>query len=97
MVEEADYERAVAQLGGAQFVDEALAPIMNGIESNPLGFPEVPGMPGIHLARTTIAVRGLELIPALRLWFRVNEAARMVYLLYVEWAPPEDMAIGDSL
>ena len=75
----------------------ALAPIMNAIEGNPLSFEEVPGLKGIRLARTTIAVRGLKLVPAMRVWFRATVDIKTVYLLYVELAPPEDMAIGDSL
>lgn len=97
VIEEDSFERSAAQLGGLRYVDAALAPIMNVVESNPLAFEEVPGMPGIRVARTKVSVTGLEMIPALRLWLRTSEASSTVYLLYVELAPPEDMAIGDSL
>ncbi len=97
VIEEDSFQRSAAQLGGLQYVDAALAPIMNAVESNPLAFEKVPGMPDIRVARTKISVTGLEMIPALRLWLRTSEASRTVYLLYVELAPPEDMAIGDSL
>ena len=70
---------------------------MNAIESNPLAFPEVPGLDGIHLARTKLAIRDLEIIPALRVWFRPSKQSNTVYLLWVELAPPEDMGLGENL
>lgn len=97
VVEEHSFEIAAAQLGGLQKVDRALAPIMSGIYGNPLGYAVVPGSNGIRLARTRLVIDKLELIQALRVWFRVNEATQTVYLLYAEIAPPEDMEIGDSI
>lgn len=97
IVEEHSYEIAVGRLGGARWVDEALAPIMNAVESNPLAFPEVPGSPGVRLARTTLRIQALSLIPALSLWFRAEEVSKTVYLLYIEPSWPEDMAYAKTI
>lgn len=95
VIEEASFETSVAQLGGARRVDEALAPIMDAVERNPLAFPGVPQFPGIRVAKTTLAVKGLELVPAMRVWLKPIEETRTVYLLYVDMAPANDMAFGD--
>lgn len=97
VVEENSFERSAAQLGGLKWVDRALAPIMLAVEGNPLAFPVVPGTDGIRIARNLLVINDLELIPSLRVWFRVSEQSRTVYMLYVELAPPEDMGIGDSI
>jgi len=77
-------------------MDENLAPILDALTLNPLGFPVVPGLNAVYLARTSLAVRQLELIPSYRVWFRVDEKARRVHLLFVEMAPPEDMQTDDE-
>ena len=97
IVEESSFERAVAALGGSRKIDEALAPIMNAIEGNPYVFDEVPGGNGVRLARTTIQIKDLNLIPSMWLWFRVSAAYHTISLLYVEYAPPEDMGYGGDI
>lgn len=57
VVEEDSFERSAAQLGGLRYVDAALAPIMNVVESNPLAFEEVPDMPGIRVAHENFSDR----------------------------------------
>lgn len=98
ILEEESFARAVAQCGTHYFFDEALAPIDYALNRNPLGFPEVPGFPNIRLAKTKLRLlKTTEIIPSYRLWFRVDEATRIVHKLYVEIAPPEDMGFGESL
>lgn len=97
IVEENSFERSAAQLGGLKWVDRALAPVMLAIEGNPLAFPIVPGTNDIRVARTLLIINDLELIPSLRVWFRVSSQSQTVYMLYVEVAPPEDMGIGESV
>lgn len=95
--EEESFNTAVAQCGSHQFFDVALAPLEYALHRNPLAFEEVPGVPGVRLARTTLRLNGLEIIPSYRLWFRLDEARRKVAKLWVEIAPPEDMGLADDL
>ena len=66
VIEEDSYQRAVAQCGSYEFFDDALAPIEYALHRNPQGFPEVPGFPAIHLAKTKLRLSGLEVIPSYR-------------------------------
>jgi hypothetical protein len=97
IVEEESYALSVSQCGTFEFFDEALAPIEYALSRNPLGFPAVPGFPNIHRAKTKLRVFAQMVIPSYRLWFRVNTETKFVHKLFIEIAPPEDMAFGDSL
>ncbi len=97
VLEEESYELSVAQCGTHQFFDEALSPITFSLNRNPTGWPKVQGFSDIYLAKTKLRLRGLEIIPSYRLWFRAVEATRRVHKLWVELAPPEDMGLGKSL
>lgn len=94
--EEHTYELAVAQCGGYQFFDEALAPLEYALHRNPEGFDLVPGFKDIYIARTKLRLLGAEIIPSYRLWFRIDQASREVHKLWVEIAPPEDIGLWDS-
>jgi hypothetical protein len=97
IIEEENWQRAIAQLGGARRVDRAIAPIIDALHRNPEGFDRVPGFSSLYLARTKLAIRQLEVIPSYRVWFRTDVAERTVYLLWIEIAPPEDMGLTDNL
>lgn len=92
--EEETYERCVAQLGGAQKVDAAIAPLVNALSLNPRGFP-FAGYKDIRLARTRLVFRGSQVIPALSILFRI-EAPNTVVLLNVEMTMPEDLEATDE-
>lgn len=61
------------------------------VNINPHGFDEVPGFPGIHIAKTKVIVDGNKIIPALTLWFRIDEVSRVVTKLYIEMTDPDEM------
>ncbi len=50
-----------------------------------------------HVDGTKLRVFAQVVIPSYRLWFRVNAETKFVHKLFIEIAPPEDMAFGDSL
>lgn len=94
--DEHSYELAAAQCGAYPLLDDALAPLDYALHRNPLGFDQVPGYPGIYIARTKLRLFGLEIIPSFRLWFRVDIDRREVHKLWVEIAPPDDMGLWDD-
>jgi hypothetical protein len=67
-----------------------------GLKRNPLGYPLVPGLSSIHLAKTRLRVMEGTWVPALRMWFRPEHADRTVVKLYVEPCPPDDMKFADD-
>lgn len=79
----------VAQVGGAKFVDRALAAIIDAISKNPKGFPST-GVKNIFLAKTQIIFLSAEVVPALNLRFRIT-GPHSVELLHLEICPPEEM------
>ena len=88
------YALCVSQIGGALFIDRALAPILNGLSLNPMGFPEVPSTT-IRIAKTRVAMKEGEIIPALTLRFRVTPP-HSVELLHLEVSTPEEMEIDND-
>ena len=94
VLEEESYQRAVAQCGSYEYLDDTLAPVDFALHRNPLGFAEVPSFPGIHLAKTKLRFAGLEIVPSFRMWLRVDVAARRVHKVCVEIAPPDDMGFA---
>jgi hypothetical protein len=81
--EESTYAAAVEKLGGAQLVDGALEVIVEAISLRPEGFDEIPGWAPLRIAKTDRIERAGGAIPALRLWFRIEDEST-VSLLYVE-------------
>lgn|SRR5579871_4827207 len=96
IVEEQSWDVAVANCGTHQFFDDALAPIDYALHRNPLGLPVVPGFPNLRIAKTKLRFIGGEIIPSYRIWVRLDEQNRVVYKLWVEIAPPEDMGLWDE-
>lgn len=85
-----DYLRGVAQCGGAEAVDAAIAPIIYTLYKNPLAHPETD-LPHIRLARTRLRINGPDVILSHSVWFRANESLREVELLWVEYTDPNEM------
>jgi hypothetical protein len=52
IIEEPSYKRAVILLGGAEACDEALAVVTYALHRSPIGFPPVPNVRGVYLAKT---------------------------------------------
>ncbi len=88
------YALCVAQVGGAVFVDRALAAIVDALSRNPLAFPET-GVSEIRIAKTKLVWLGTDVVPALTLRFRVSPP-HSVELLHLELSPPEDMEIVED-
>ena len=76
--------------------DLALAPLDYALSRNPMGFPQVPGYPNIHLARTKLRITPGEIIPGYSLWVRVEEKTRSVHKLHVEISAPDDLELWDD-
>lgn len=83
------YALCVSNIGSAQYVDRALAAILDAISKNPAGFPST-GVNDIRIAKTEIVFLGVEVVPALNLRFRLS-GAHTVDLLHLEICPPEEM------
>lgn len=81
--------------GGFQKVDEIIAPIVYTLHRDPLGYDST-GVAGVSLARTKLRFNGPEIFLSHLVWFRLDEAARQVTLLWVETASPDDMEIPDD-
>jgi hypothetical protein len=92
--EEETFERCVAQMGGAEYMDRALAVLTNALSLNPRAFP-FAGYGQIRLARTRLVFRGREVIPALSVRFYI-EPPKTVVLLHVEQTMPEEMEASDE-
>ena len=91
IVEQEQFDRGVAGLGGYRFVDEALRSLAASLHSNPTAFPApIQSRPDIRLAKTTVII-GPRLIPALSVFFRLDEKSRTVFLLHVERTDPDDI------
>jgi hypothetical protein len=90
-----DYARGVAQCGGAQQVDEAIAPIIYALHRQPLAFPETE-ISEIRLARTRLRFNGPDVTLSHSVWFKVDETNRVVELLWVEYSRPDDMDWGEN-
>jgi hypothetical protein len=96
IIEEPSFKRAVILLGGAEVCDEALAVLTYALHRNPIGFPPMPNVRGVYLAKTKIKIIGRTIIPSYRLWFRVSENDKTVFKLWVEISPPEDMGFWEE-
>jgi len=86
LVEEESFAEAMAALGGAQYLEPALAALAGSLVRN-----------NVRLAKTKAGTIGEDHMPALRLWFTVGtgkepegEDDGCVYLLYIEAVSEED-------
>ncbi|WP_133117292.1 hypothetical protein [Mesorhizobium sanjuanii] len=96
VTEDPSFEPSVIGCGGYAIVDEVLTAIDYALHRNPLGFPSVPGMPNIRLAKTSLRIRDGFIIPALTLRFWTDAHSRTVFKLYVEISKPEEMKHWDD-
>ena len=86
VVESAEYSRCRSDIGDCHRVDDVLCGVMTALSSHPKKYDLVEGMKDVRLAKT---VRYRE-IPALAIWFKVNDTKEAVELLMVERLPDED-------
>ena len=92
IVEEPSYARSVAEIAELfAHLDEAIAPLDYALHRNPEGLPEVPGVRGIFLAKTSLRFIGTRIIPALSLWVRLDRESKRVYKLWLSVSSPEQM------
>ena len=82
LVEEEPFTRQAKKLGGAGNIDHALNPIIEALATRPEGFPTIPGWAPIRLAKMEPILYKDDVIPAIRVWFRID--GETVYLLYLE-------------
>jgi hypothetical protein len=94
--EEDSYDDALLMCGGHEFVDDALSMIDEALCKNPLGFQKFNRNSDIHFAKTKLRIRRGSVIPAMTLFFTVDEAKRIVTKLHVKYSSPEEMAISDD-
>jgi hypothetical protein len=88
------YSLCVSQIGGAKFVDKAIAALVNALSLNPQGFPPA-GVPGIRIAKTQMVFSNGQIVPALSLRFRIIPP-HTVELLHIEISSPDEMEFGDD-
>ncbi|HEX4738127.1 MAG TPA: hypothetical protein VH331_11260 [Allosphingosinicella sp.] len=88
------YEDAVLMCGGHEFVDEALSPVDEALNKNPLGFQQLHNASDIRFAKTKLRISKGNPIPAMTLFFTVDEEKRLVTKLHVKYSSPESMAFG---
>jgi hypothetical protein len=96
VIEDDSYLRAVALCGGYEYVDQIIAPLDYHLHRKPTEFEPIPGFPNYYMAKTKLRISGADVILSHRLWFRVDEAQRKVWKLWVEPAAPEDMAFSEN-
>jgi hypothetical protein len=92
ILETDEWIKSARALGDAERVEEALAPIFDGLFLNPEGFPQAPGRPPEYrIAKTdpSQSETGRE-IPAVSVWLRIERGFNRVCLLYVEIIPDDD-------
>ena len=90
------YEEAILQCGGHEFVDDALCMVDEALNRNPLGFEKLHHGSDFWIAKTKLRLKAGRVIPAMTMFFTVDEEQRLVTKLWVKMSSPETMAIGDS-
>lgn len=81
-----EFQKCVNSLvGGYKRWDDAQLGITWALSYNPHVYPVVQGMQDIRLLKTDVAGD----MPALRIWFRINEPEERVELLFLD-AVPDD-------
>jgi hypothetical protein len=96
IAEENSYLPSVSALGRVNEIEENIGFIDYALHRAPQGFPIVEGMTTVRLAKTKMRISLSEIVPAYRLWFRIDEGKKVVHKLYLELCPPSDMAFDDE-
>jgi hypothetical protein len=96
-MEETSFPHSVSLIGLMEEIDEILAKIDYALYRNPSGFPLLPGTKAIHVAKTKLRIFGMRVVPAYRMFVRVDYAQKCVFKLWIELSPPSDMSFGASL
>lgn len=94
--EENSYDDAVLTCGGHEFIDEALCMVDEALLRNPLGFSTLHDKSDIRYAKTKLRLTRGDVIPALTLFFFVNEVTRTVVKLHVKFSSPDSMAMAQN-
>ena len=81
--------------GGARKVDDILSPIIWTLSRNPMGWPHT-GVKDVRVATTDLRINGPDIVLSHSLWFRADEANRLVELLWVEVTNPNEMGWNDD-
>lgn len=96
IVPERAYTDSLRRCGRVEIVERSLRFVDYGLSRNPLSYPAVPGLSSIYMAKTKLRLIEGQVVPALRMWFRPSIAEHIVYKLYVEPCPPQEMKFGES-
>lgn len=97
VLEEPSFSHSVSLVGRTmEEVDEITAHIDYALHRNPAGFHKVPGTRSIHVAKTKLRLVGLVVVPAYRMFVRIDYEQECVFKLWIELCPPGDMAYGTS-
>lgn len=86
LVETEAYQNGVRKIGSYERLDNALDGAMWALANNPKVYGIVEGTKDIRLLKTN-EISGL---PALRIWFRIDEDNKKVELLMIEAAHEEN-------
>ena len=89
--EEQSFAQCVERLGGAQRIDKALTALWSGLAFWPEGF-DLVGEHGVRIAKTDEIVvdNGADVIPRLRLYFRISDLGEVI-LLWIEEIPEDEV------
>jgi hypothetical protein len=94
--EERSYALAADQCGGLEYVDRVTAQVDYALSRNPTGFQKIPGYQDLYLVKTRLRITPQEVVPAFRIWFRVDRENRRVLKEHVEMTPPEELGFAED-
>lgn len=94
--EEDSYGDSVLMCGGYELVDEALRAVDEALLRNPLGFATLQEGSDIRFAKTKLQIGHGDVIPAMTLFFAINELTRTVRKLHVKLSSPDSMAFSSD-
>ena len=80
------FRKCAEELGNYRRVDEALVAVTWAFNNNPHVYEVVGGMEDVRLLKTDSVAD----CPALRIWFRIDEEAERLELLYFESIPDDN-------
>jgi hypothetical protein len=91
VLEASSYLPSVSLLGDLAEVEDNVRNIDYSMHRNPLGWPLVPGTKSVWLAKTKVRITLEAIVPAYRMWFRIDFERRQVHKLYLELCPINDL------